>query len=125
MSITQQKLSANCKLRNKKKRNRRKDRHQHKIKNFKEQKIIKYNNDLNNNEYDTWKSETLKPIDNPIDQPKNYYNYYKVIEELKQIQLEKLKLFKYIETTYEDINNTQFDDMNEMDDLNKNTCLIC
>ena len=119
MSINQQKLSLNPNLRNKKKKNRRKGRHQDKINKIKEQKIIKFNNDLNNNKYDTWKSETIKPVSNIR---KNYYNYYKVIEELKKQQEDKLKLIMYIENSYEHINNNQID---ELDEINKNTCLIC
>lgn len=119
MSINTQHLPQPPNLRNKKNKIRRKRRHQYKINQTKQQKKNKLNNRLNHNKYNTWDSETIKPvIDSNI--TKQYYLYYKVLEELKEQQLNKVKLISYIDDTYEHIKPDEIED-----DLNKNTCLIC
>ena len=55
---------------------------------------------LNYNKYNTWDSETIKPVANSKI-TKQYYLYYKVVEELKEQQINKAKLISYIDDTYE------------------------
>ena len=117
MSIVQSNISMSGNLL-KSKKNRRKQRHKKKIQQQKEKQIKQYDLDINHNSYDTWKSETIKPIT----QKKNYYLYYKLIEELKNQIEAKKQLVDYIEETYETIDVT-IDEMDE--DINKNSCVVC
>ena len=74
MSINNPHTPSHPKLRNKKQRLRRKQRHQYKIKQTNEQKNKKLNNRLNHNKYNTWDSETIKPL-TTVNSIKHYYLY--------------------------------------------------